>query len=106
MRWRNAPGRRPGVLASGWRCYLRLRPSSGSEEEWMATSDAVIVIFLRGGADGLSLIPPIGDDDYYRTRPGLAIEERDAIPLDGPFALHPALGPPAAPDPNRHLPGF
>ena len=57
----------------------------------MATSDAVIVIFLRGGADGLSLIPPIGDDDYYRTRPGLAIDERDAIPLDGLFGLHPRL---------------
>jgi len=59
----------------------------------MATSDAVIVIFLRGGADGLSLIPPIGDDDYYRTRPGLAIDERDAIPLDGLFGLHPRLAP-------------
>lgn len=55
------------------------------------TRGAVVVVFLRGGADGLSLVPPIGDDDYYRGRPALAVAAKDALPLDGLFGLHPAL---------------
>ncbi|HJL18774.1 MAG TPA: DUF1501 domain-containing protein [Sandaracinaceae bacterium LLY-WYZ-13_1] len=54
---------------------------------------AVVVVFLRGGADGLSLVPPLGDPDYRRRRPTLGIDPADAIDLDGFFALHPALGP-------------
>jgi uncharacterized protein (DUF1501 family) len=53
---------------------------------------AVVVVFLRGGADGLSLVPPIGDDDYHRSRPQLAVAPKDALRLDGLFGLHPALG--------------
>ena len=51
----------------------------------------VVVVFLRGGADGLSLVPPVGDDDYYRIRPRIAVSSSEALPLDGFFALHPAL---------------
>ena len=53
---------------------------------------AVVLVFLRGGADSLFLVPPIGDDDYHRARPRLCASAREAIPLDGFFALHPALG--------------
>jgi uncharacterized protein (DUF1501 family) len=51
----------------------------------------VVVVFLRGGADGLSLVPPVGDDDYHRERPGLAVPAGEALRLDGLFGLHPAL---------------
>lgn len=51
----------------------------------------LVCIFLRGGADGLTLVPPVGDDDYHRRRPRLAIRERDALRLDGFFGLHPDL---------------
>jgi len=55
-------------------------------------ADAVVVaVFLRGGADGLSLIAPVGDDDYHRLRPTLAL--RDAIDADGFFGLHRELAP-------------
>ena len=52
---------------------------------------AVVVVFLRGGADGLSLVPPIGDDDYHRERPRLAVSPAEALRLDGFFGFHPAL---------------
>ena len=52
---------------------------------------ALVIVFLRGGADGLSLVPPVGDDDYHRARPRLRISERDAVRLDDHFALHPRL---------------
>jgi uncharacterized protein (DUF1501 family) len=67
-----------------------------------AGGDVLITLFLRGGADCLSLIVPHGDDDYYRARPTLALARpRDrkngaaaaTIDLDGFFALHPALAP-------------
>lgn len=64
--------------------------------------DALIVLFLRGGADGLNVIVPHGDDDYYRLRPTLALPKPGnkteaasarAVDLDGFFGLHPALAP-------------
>lgn len=51
----------------------------------------LVCVFLRGGADGLSLVPPVGDDDYFRARPRLSIRANDAVRLDGFFALHPSL---------------
>ena len=33
------------------------------------------------------------DDDYHRMRPLLRVRSEDALPLEGPFALHPALAP-------------
>jgi uncharacterized protein (DUF1501 family) len=52
---------------------------------------ALVVIFLRGGADGLTLVPPLGDDGYFRARPTLNISKKIALPLDGFFGLHPQL---------------
>ncbi len=51
----------------------------------------LVVIFLRGGADGLSLVPPVGDDNYYKARPRLGIAQKEAVALDGFFGLHPKL---------------
>lgn len=57
----------------------------------------LVCVFLRGAADGLNLIVPHADDDYYRLRPSIAVPrpgERDgAIDLDGRFGLHPRLAP-------------
>ncbi len=52
---------------------------------------ALVVIFLRGAADGLALVPPVGDDDYHRARPRIAIGAKEALRLDGFFALNPQL---------------
>ena len=55
----------------------------------------LIVIFLRGGVDGLNVVIPYQEDVYYDVRPKIAIpapgEENGAINLDGQFGLHPAL---------------
>ena len=64
--------------------------------------DTLVSIFLRGGVDGLSLVVPYGDDDYYRLRPTLALarpadlkanKADRTLDLDGFFGLHPALAP-------------
>jgi uncharacterized protein (DUF1501 family) len=55
--------------------------------------DVLITVFLRGGADGLSLVVPHGDDGYYRLRPTLAIGKTTVKNLDGFFGLHPSFEP-------------
>lgn len=49
--------------------------------------------FFCGGADGLTLVPPVGDDEYHRQRPTIRIKPEDAIPLDGYFGLNTSLRP-------------
>ncbi len=48
----------------------------------------LVVVFLRGAADGLTLVAPLGDDNYRRFRPRLAVKREDAVALDGFFGLH------------------
>lgn len=48
----------------------------------------LIVIFLRGGVDGLSMVQPTGDRALAALRPGLI---HQGAKLDGFFSLHPAM---------------
>jgi uncharacterized protein (DUF1501 family) len=63
-----------------------------------SASKTLVFIFLRGAADGLSLVPPIGDRHYAELRPSIALSApgsgpNAALKLDAMFGLHPALGP-------------
>ena len=53
----------------------------------------LVVIFLRGGADGLTLVAPVADDAYHRARPTLRVKANEGTRLDDTFALHPRLSP-------------
>jgi uncharacterized protein (DUF1501 family) len=57
----------------------------------------LIVVFMRGAVDGLNLVVPYNEANYYRLRPTLAIGKPrtadGALDLDGRFGLHPALAP-------------
>jgi len=74
------------------------------------TGDTLVVVFLRGGADGLSMAPPYGYPSYRQLRPNIAIpppgQNGGALPLDssnpnavfptgidGVVGLHPAMKP-------------
>jgi uncharacterized protein (DUF1501 family) len=52
---------------------------------------ALVVVFLRGGADGLNMVAPLEDDGYYRARPRIAITKAKALALDGFYGLNPLL---------------
>jgi uncharacterized protein (DUF1501 family) len=62
-----------------------------------STGKTLVLVFLRGGADGLSIVPPVGDPAYRDARPTLALaapgRDGGALRLDDVFALHPALAP-------------
>ena len=51
----------------------------------------LVVVFLRGAADGLTLVAPIADDNYHKFRPRLAVKAKDAVRLDDTFGFHPNL---------------
>lgn len=51
----------------------------------------LVVIFQRGAADGLNVVVPYREKNYYSMRPSIAIPQNQVIDLDGFFGLHPAL---------------
>ena len=58
----------------------------------------LIAVFQRGAVDGLSVVVPFGESEYYRARPSIAIpqpntSENAAIDLNGFFGLNPRLRP-------------
>ena len=55
-----------------------------------------LMVFLRGGMDAASLLPPVSSSFYYEVRPDIAIAKPDAdltsaLPLTADWGLHPAL---------------
>ena len=60
--------------------------------------NVLVVVFQRGGADGLALVAPYAEGGlYYDRRPTTAVPEPGrkggGLDLDGRFALHPQLAP-------------
>ena len=62
-----------------------------------ARRKVLITIFQRGAVDGLNMVVPFGERDYYAARPSIAIPRPNAadgaLDLDGFFGLHPRLAP-------------
>ncbi|MBL4773147.1 MAG: DUF1501 domain-containing protein [Alcanivoracaceae bacterium] len=76
------------------RNFLTLGKQSKITDDQVA--DILIYVFQRGAADGLNLVVPYADINYYTNRPNLAIRAPDeevgsAIDLDGFFGLNPDL---------------
>jgi uncharacterized protein (DUF1501 family) len=77
------------ATAAGFGLSLQLLAVPAIAAETALNKKKVIVVICRGGMDGLTVAPPIGDSEYQALRGGLALG--DALPLDGTFALHPQL---------------
>ena len=68
-----------------------------------AKGDVLVYLFLRGGADGLSLVPPVGLTSYYDLRINggfdITVSQSQALDLGSrgvthpDLALHPAMAP-------------
>ena len=56
-----------------------------------APGQRLVVIFQRGAADGLNVVVPYREKNYYSMRPSIAIPQNQVIDLDGFFGLHPSL---------------
>ncbi len=90
------------VVPSLWPRYAFATPGQP------ATGDALVVVFLRGGADGLTLVPPFSDAAGYQARRGAGSANSVAVAAPNPsnpnaaldlqatagghsFGLHPAM---------------
>lgn len=51
----------------------------------------LVLVFLRGAADHLSMTVPLDEANYQDARPGIAIDPNRALQLDDRFGFHPAM---------------
>lgn len=83
-----------GVLGAG--ATTAFFGTTFTQTAFAATQPAdrvLVVLSLRGAADGLSLVVPHGDPAYYTARPRIAIPAATLLATDGFFGLHPSLAP-------------
>ncbi len=82
-----------GLASTG----ITLVAQGGSHRSIAATQNPkrLIVIFLRGAVDGLNIVVPYRETDYYESRPTIALappgKPNGLLDLDGQFGLNPAL---------------
>jgi uncharacterized protein (DUF1501 family) len=78
-----------GILLRGPAAWAARSSEAGERQQ------RLIVIFLRGAVDGLSVVIPYGDPRYYTARPTIALPRPGSaggiLALDSHFGLHPAL---------------
>ncbi len=59
-----------------------------------APADSVLVVLsMRGAADGLSLVVPYTDPAYYQARPRIGVPADSLVGRNGTFGFHPGLAP-------------
>jgi uncharacterized protein (DUF1501 family) len=56
-----------------------------------ANKKKLVVLFQRGAADGLNIVVPYQEKNYYAMRPSIAIQKNQVLDLDGFFGLHPSM---------------
>ncbi len=66
------------------------RAAFGAADPDLSTK-RLVVIFQRGAADGLNIVVPHGEANYYAMRPTINIPKKSVLDLDGFFGLHPAM---------------
>ena len=53
-------------------------PKIVMSKAYASNRDIIVSVFMRGGADGLSLCVPFADANYYGSRPTIAIPRPDS----------------------------
>ncbi len=84
-----------GLTLAGWGLapsWLRAAATAAQ-----SSTKVLVVLFQRGAADWLNIVPPYADPAYRKARPSIRIQEPGrgdgALDLDGRFGLHPRLSP-------------
>ena len=85
-----------GSLALGGAAAISVAHGSTVSQTAYAAEPAervLVVLSMRGAADGLSLVVPHADPVYYSARRSIAVPSDRLLAKDGFFGLHPALAP-------------
>ena len=78
---------RGGALGCSLAASPLVTPIALASAPW---ENRLVVILLRGGMDGLDVVRPVGDPDFFRLRPGIS-QARAHHQLTEFFALHQEL---------------
>ncbi|HVF30913.1 MAG TPA: DUF1501 domain-containing protein [Pyrinomonadaceae bacterium] len=77
--------------------FLHQFAAAQSSKTGYGRRKVLVTIFQRGAVDGLNMIAPHGDGEYYNLRRNIAIAKpgkpEGALDLDGYFGLHPTMAP-------------
>src|SRR4029079_7501574 len=77
--------------------FLHQFASAQSAAKGYGRKKVLVTIFQRGAVDGLNMLVPYGESEYYNLRPTIAVkkpgETDGAIRIDDTFGLHPSLKP-------------
>jgi len=80
--------------AVGRGAFAATAPQSGQP---LPGNKRLVVVFLRGAVDGLSVVAPYSEGAYYQQRSSIALarpgQEGGLLDLDGHFGLNPNLAP-------------
>ncbi|PZR32113.1 DUF1501 domain-containing protein [Caulobacter segnis] len=90
----NAPLNRRSLLGLGASLgigvtFLGSQAFAASEGD--LARNKLVVVICRGGMDGLSVSPPVGDPNYAALRGSIAMKPEAVLKLDETFGLHPEL---------------
>ncbi len=85
-----------GLMAAAPK-FLHQFANAATINEGYGRKKVLVTIFQRGAVDGLNMVVPYGESEYYNLRRSIAIKKPNetggAINLDGFFGLHPSLKP-------------
>ena len=77
--------------------FLHQYANAAIRRDGYGKKKVLVTIFQRGAVDGLNMVVPHGDSEYYNLRRTIAINKPGAadgaVDLDGFFGLHPSLKP-------------
>lgn len=82
-----------GLVAGGVATTIGSAVVTASPAHGAPVPSVLVVLSMRGAADGLSLVVPHGDPNYYAARPQIGIPKTSLVGADGFFGLHPELAP-------------
>jgi len=70
------------VMSAASSAYLEMLANSAGEEK------ILVLINLNGGNDGLNTVVEKGNDEYYRIRPNIALQNDQLWHLDDKYGMH------------------
>lgn len=73
--------------------HFLVRSAMAEQQVAAANGKKLVVLFQRGAADGLNIVVPYREKNYYAMRPNIAIQPGEVLDLDGQFGFHPAMAP-------------
>ncbi|HSC19379.1 MAG TPA: DUF1501 domain-containing protein [Rhizomicrobium sp.] len=77
--------------------FTRIGAHAWAAQNPNAGPQRLVVVLLRGAVDGLNVVVPYNEHDYYAMRPSIAVpppgHQGGGLDLDGQFAAHPQLEP-------------